>query len=228
MSKVNAPDPICCIVLLEAVEQAEAAPLQAAWLADDPLRAIAAGAHYRRSRPLPSEERGFKPRGVYGAARIRVDGLPAAIELCRRVAGAPLPRTRVTVIAARELAVIDGPEVRGGSDGIKGWFFSSRRPGMSVADFQRHWRDVHGPLVVPSPGITRYVQYHPCPETYDTRLTPRFDSLAELSFPDADAKLRFDTSEHSTVHQRNDLPNLWDMSGGAMRFYIEDVGGSAA
>lgn len=34
------------------------------------------------------------------------------------------------------------------------------KPGMSRADFARHWRDVHGPLSLGVPGIRRYVQNH--------------------------------------------------------------------
>jgi len=36
-----------------------------------------------------------------------------------------------------------------------------RRPGMSVEDFQAHWRGTHGPIVAKIPGIRRYVQDHP-------------------------------------------------------------------
>jgi uncharacterized protein (TIGR02118 family) len=35
-----------------------------------------------------------------------------------------------------------------------------RRPGMTVEDFQDHWRHRHGPLVARSPALRRYVQSH--------------------------------------------------------------------
>jgi uncharacterized protein (TIGR02118 family) len=38
-----------------------------------------------------------------------------------------------------------------------------RRPGMSVADFQDHWLNRHGPIVARLPGLRRYVQCHPRP-----------------------------------------------------------------
>lgn len=35
-----------------------------------------------------------------------------------------------------------------------------RRPGISQAVFQKHWLDVHGPLVCAMPGLRRYQQAH--------------------------------------------------------------------
>ncbi len=217
-----ADDTICCIAVLDAREGADKPTLQSAWLSHDPIGALAPGARYRRSFPLASEERGFRLRGTYAIAQIWVDGIGAATELCRAIAGLVIPGAQQRVMATREVVVIDGPERRGGEDGVKGWYFSTRKTGMSIADFQAHWRDVHGPLVVPSPGISRYVQFYPCPETYGGPLHPKYDSLAELTFPDKAAQAEFSVSEHNTVNQRNDLPNLWDMTGGALRFYLAD------
>jgi len=216
-----APDPICCLAVLEARNEADPLALQRSWLAADPIADLAPNARYRRSLPLASDERGFRLKGAYGVAQLWVDGTQAASDLLRRLSSPLLKDTEVVALACRELAVIDGPERRGGADGVKGFYFSRRKPGMSVAAFQDHWLHVHGPLVVPSPGITRYVQFYPCPETYGADLEPKYDSLAELTFPDKAAQEAFSTSEHNTVHQRNDLPNLWDMTGGALRFYLE-------
>jgi uncharacterized protein (TIGR02118 family) len=35
-----------------------------------------------------------------------------------------------------------------------------RKPGLTIEDFQRHWLDVHAPLVRELPGIRRYAQNH--------------------------------------------------------------------
>jgi len=36
-----------------------------------------------------------------------------------------------------------------------------KKPGISVEDFYRYWKDVHGPLVAQTlPGIKKYVQNH--------------------------------------------------------------------
>lgn len=32
-----------------------------------------------------------------------------------------------------------------------------RRPGMSVDEFVRHWRDVHGPLIASEPALARHI-----------------------------------------------------------------------
>lgn len=42
-----------------------------------------------------------------------------------------------------------------------------RRAGMSFAEFDRYWLEVHAPLAAKLPGVTRYVQRHvkaPSPE----------------------------------------------------------------
>jgi uncharacterized protein (TIGR02118 family) len=218
-----ARDEICCMAVLEAVGDVDPLALRQAWLADDPIAGLAPGARYRRSAPVLSDERGFRPKRVYGVAQVWVDGIAAASDLLRRLKGPLLKDTTVTAHAFRELALIDGPERKGGADGVRAFYFSTRKPGMSVEDFQAHWRDVHGPLVLPTPGISRYVQFYPCPETYGGELEPKYDSLAELTFPDKAAQAAFGASEHNTVHQRNDLPNLWDMTGGALRFYLERI-----
>ena len=220
-----AKDPICCIAVLEAREGADPAGLQAAWLADDPIAALAPGARYRRAIPVASEERGFRPKRVYGIAHLWVDGAGDATALCRALKAGPLADTEVMVIALRERVVIQGPERNGGADGVVAYYYSTRKPGLAVDAFQAHWRDIHAPLVVPSPGISRYVQYFPCPETYGGDVEPKYDSLAVLTFPDKAAQAEFGASEQNTVHQRNDLPNLWDMTGGALRFYVAAAGG---
>lgn len=38
--------------------------------------------------------------------------------------------------------------------------FLRRRPGDSLAHFENHWRDVHGPLAADLPGVARYLQGH--------------------------------------------------------------------
>ena len=38
--------------------------------------------------------------------------------------------------------------------------FLRRRPGDSLAHFETHWRDVHGPLAADLPGVARYLQGH--------------------------------------------------------------------
>jgi uncharacterized protein (TIGR02118 family) len=58
-----------------------------------------------------------------------------------------------------------------------------RKDGVPVEDFQRHWRDVHGPINVKAiPTMQRYVQSHVLPETYNADTPPAFDGLPEAWF----------------------------------------------
>jgi uncharacterized protein (TIGR02118 family) len=60
-----------------------------------------------------------------------------------------------------------------------------KRPGMSVADFQDHWRNRHAELVRNSPAteryIRKYVQCHTMPDQYEQGEVA-FDGTAELWF----------------------------------------------
>jgi len=64
--------------------------------------------------------------------------------------------------------------------------FLTRKPGMSIADFQAYWREVHAPMIAASPGLRRYIQSHACPEVYD-EYPPAYDGVAEAWFDDLDA-----------------------------------------
>ncbi|MGE0824687.1 MAG: EthD domain-containing protein [Candidatus Binatia bacterium] len=69
-------------------------------------------------------------------------------------------------------------------------FVLRRKPGMSRADFQRYWRDVHGPLVAKHSttlNIHRYVQLHTLADPINDQLAgargtmePPYDGVAEL------------------------------------------------
>ena len=63
----------------------------------------------------------------------------------------------------------------------------SKKPEMSVEEFQRYWREVHAPIAGAIPGVRRYVQSHVVPQTYGGQRAPGFDGAAELWFDDLDA-----------------------------------------
>src|SRR5439155_20751361 len=69
---------------------------------------------------------------------------------------------------------------------------------MSVDEFSRYWRDVHGPIGRRIPGLRRLVQSHPIPDP-DQIGPPTFDGMAELWFDDL-AALR--TARHSAKGKR--------------------------
>ncbi len=69
-------------------------------------------------------------------------------------------------------------------------FALRRKPGMSRADFQKYWRETHGPLVAKSSvalNILRYVQLHTLDDPINDQLAgargkmePAYDGVAEL------------------------------------------------
>jgi hypothetical protein len=76
-------------------------------------------------------------------------------------------------------------------------FLLRRKQGMSLAEFQRYWREVHGPLVArhaTTLGILRYVQVHTLEDPINDQLagargkmeTP-YDGVAELWWTTRDA-----------------------------------------
>jgi uncharacterized protein (TIGR02118 family) len=59
-----------------------------------------------------------------------------------------------------------------------------RKPGLSVEEFQRYWRETHGPIAAKIPGVRRYVQCHTLPSMYDDGREPPYDGAAEVWYDD--------------------------------------------
>jgi uncharacterized protein (TIGR02118 family) len=57
---------------------------------------------------------------------------------------------------------------------------------MTVEEFSRYWREVHGPIGRRIPGLRRLVQSHSVPQPVDMG-PPDFDGMAELWFDDLSA-----------------------------------------
>ena len=56
----------------------------------------------------------------------------------------------------------------------------SKKPELTVEQFQTYWRETHAPIAAKIPGLRRYVQCHVVPETYGGATTPAYDGAAEL------------------------------------------------
>ena len=69
---------------------------------------------------------------------------------------------------------------------IKQISFFKRKEGISVEDFQNHWRTVHAELVVKLPNLLGYVQNHTHASGY-LKHEPDFDGVAEVWFDSTDA-----------------------------------------
>lgn len=112
-------------------------------------------------------------------------------------------------LATREHVFIEGPPIARDTPLVKAVFLLKRKPGMSVADFQTYWIDVHAPQIPRDMGVMRYVQCHQAPETYgDT--APAWDGVAELSFVDYAAFEAYWTSERVQAIFAADAPQFLD------------------
>ncbi|MCH8026200.1 MAG: EthD domain-containing protein [Chloroflexi bacterium] len=63
----------------------------------------------------------------------------------------------------------------------------TRKEGMSVEEFQRYWRETHGPIAARIPGVRRYVQNHAVATVGDGPYPPTYDGAAELWFDDVES-----------------------------------------
>ena len=65
----------------------------------------------------------------------------------------------------------------------------SRKEGMSFAQFDAYWRDVHAPLAAQLPGVTKYVQRHVVPSSPDGEPDNGFgvDGIAQLEYESMEA-----------------------------------------
>ncbi len=105
---------------------------------------------------------------------------------------------KYTAIVTDEIVQIDG--ACKGRDAVKVLSFLTRKPGTSVADFQKYWREQHGPLAAKIPQARRYVQCHVRPSAYADGKSPLFDGVAEMWFDSFDAmRDSNDTSEYREV-----------------------------
>jgi uncharacterized protein (TIGR02118 family) len=105
----------------------------------------------------------------------------------------PLDAKR-TSVAARERIIVDGQTTPSMVKVI--WAFS-RKPGLTLEQFQEHWHAVHGQLGARLPGIRRYVQNHPPREAYAIRPATH-DGFSEAWWDDLES-----------LHQSRNSPE-WD------------------
>ena len=92
---------------------------------------------------------------------------------------------------------------------LKSIDFLNRKRDMSVDDFQRYWRDVHGPLCAAEPAMRRYVQNHTRRGIYDSGKTPPYDGVAICWFDDLQA-LRDAAATSEFERLRRDVENFME------------------
>ncbi len=87
-------------------------------------------------------------------------------------------------IITEEHVIKDGPIP---PNGVKNIEFVTHKPGMPIEEFQRYWREVHGPLGASIPVVRRYVQSHTRRSIYESGKTPSYDGVAITWFDDTQA-----------------------------------------
>ena len=93
-----------------------------------------------------------------------------------------------------------------------------RRAGMSQEDFQRHWREQHGPLVRDKLGrhIVRYEQYPPLPDQ-------PWDGVAIMTFKQREDFDAFLADPNYAAHVLPDEQAFLDHAGLAWQLVDEPV-----
>lgn len=73
------------------------------------------------------------------------------------------------------------------ADAVKSVAFLNRKPGLSIEEFQHHWREVHGPVAARLPGLRRYVQSQTRRSAYEGGRVPAHDGVDLTWFDSTDA-----------------------------------------
>ena len=95
-----------------------------------------------------------------------------------------IDRSTMRTLVTDEHLIKDGDPPDGG---VKNVEFVRRRPDLGVEEFQRYWRETHGPLASEIPVIVRYVQSHCRRGGYASGRQPPCDGVALTWFASTDA-----------------------------------------
>jgi uncharacterized protein (TIGR02118 family) len=115
-----------------------------------------------------------------------------------------IDRSTMGQIFTEEHIIKDGPIP---ADGVKNIEFVTHKPGMSIEAFQKHWREIHGPLGASIPVVRRYVQSHTRLSAYRSGNAPAYDGVAITWFDDTQA-MRVSATTPEYERTRADEPNF--------------------
>lgn len=115
-----------------------------------------------------------------------------------------IDRSTMKMILTEEHVIKDGPAAPGA---VKNVEFVTRKPGLEVAEFQRYWREIHGPIAARIPVIRRYVQSHTRRSAYERGRTPAYDGVAITWFDDTQA-MRASAATAEYTRTRADEPSF--------------------
>jgi uncharacterized protein (TIGR02118 family) len=115
-----------------------------------------------------------------------------------------IDRSTMGQIFTQEYVIKDGPIP---PNGVKNVEFVPHKPGMSIEAFQKHWREIHGPLGASIPVVRRYVQSHTLLSAYKSGKTPVYDGVALTWFDDTQA-MRVSATTPEYARTRADEANF--------------------
>src|SRR4029453_13477650 len=141
--------------------------------------------------PPPPAEGGAEP--IYdGIAEVWADDTSALRAMTQSPHHPALQEDEARFINRASMGVVitEDHVVRDGSAppaAVKSVAFLNRKPGLSVEEFQRHWRDVHAPIASGLPGLRRYVQSHTRRSAYEGGRAPAYDGVGLAWFDSTEA-----------------------------------------
>jgi uncharacterized protein (TIGR02118 family) len=96
-----------------------------------------------------------------------------------------------------------------------------KKPGISDGQFLRHWRDVYAPMVLPIPGVRRYVQNHRLPQSVPGIPSPPYEGVSETWFDNLEAFSAAQRSEYREALRR-DEPNFIDTTSDRIALFTRE------
>ena len=125
-----------------------------------------------------------------------------------------IDRSTMRTLVTDEHLIKDGELPEGCVKNIE---FVHRRPDLGVEEFQRYWREVHGPLASEIPVILRYVQSHCRRGGYANGRQPPCDGVAITWFAST-AAMRESARSDAYARTRADEANF--IAPGELPFII--------
>ena len=114
------------------------------------------------------------------------------------------------VLSGMERVVMRHPSFYA-TNGVKGIYAFRRKVSMPVKDFQPYWWHNHEPLAALTENATCYVQCHVAKENVHN-VSPTYDGVTEIYWPDVPAALAALGSRHMTEDQSSDAKNFVDLN----------------
>jgi uncharacterized protein (TIGR02118 family) len=184
---------VTVVTLIKRKGGMDVAAFQDYWRTRHPevVTALPGVRRYVQSHVLPAAyQRGEPP--FDGLAEVWADGTDALRAMTASPAYAAvredearfIERASMVVLVTEEHVAGDGAVAAGA---VKAVELFTRRPGLAVDAFQRHWREVHAPLAAAIPGVARAVARPARAGAYAAGRAPAYDGVALMWLDSLDA-----------------------------------------